>query len=247
MKKARVTLKPGTKQEVTATNRFESVYSLDRTGSEVEQRILKMLAGMCLPDSVDMGYLIDLSHEPLTKALETHINSCNKCKDRYNLLKERRLNKMELDLDIPGIVEKDKDHMISDETLTLILKSTSEYLELVEHTGIVVPDVPGQGIGTYNKERKDTVIVRKDLPSCDLAVHVAVSGEFSASHGEARLFAMKPNLKEYIGNLNVSLTGEGLATQRSTDEHGRAKFPDMKQGKYEIWSGDKLLARIIIK
>ena len=248
MKRSEMISKPEKKKKPRSKGRFDRIYLPDLIEVKTEQKILNLLAGKkCLPDNVDIGYLMGLSHGPLTNALQTHIRSCEKCMARYKLWQERCGEKKALNLDIPGLGEEDNDYMISDEALTLILQSTDDYLKLLEHSGEIVSDLPGRTRGAFGKKSEETVIVKKDLPSYDLSVHVAMSGKFSAAHGEARLFAMKPDLKEYIENLNVSLTGEGSSTQRNTDKLGRVKFPGMKQGKYEIWSGDKLIARITIK
>lgn len=207
----------------------------------------RLAASECLPHDV-LAYLVNIGDQKLLEALGSHADGCGKCRNRLQELKKGLEQKGSLDLDIPGIVQQDK-FEIGEDALTMIVKANKDFLKLLKHTGEQVSHIPGI-FGNINMKDVPgkTVIVRKDMPSYDLSVHVAMSGTENTTRYEARFCAMKPDIGQYIKDLNVSLTAQdGGAVKRRTDERGCAEFDGMKKGRYEIWSGDKLIASIIIK
>ena len=214
----------------------------------LKEKMVKRLSGKkCPPDHV-LAYVINLGYQPFIDALGTHTRGCANCRTREEELRKGLAHKGSLDIAIPSAPQRDKAG-ISEDIITMIVKATRDYLELTKHTGEQVFNIPGivGSIETKGAHGK-TVIVRKDMPSHDLSVHLAMTGTANSTRYEARFCAMKPDIGEYIKNLNVSLTGEsGDIVKRKTDDKGCVEFGDMKKGKYEIWSGDKLIASIVIE
>lgn len=207
----------------------------------------RLAASECLPPGV-LAYLVNIGDQKLLEALGLHAKGCGICGKRLQELEKGLEQKGSLDLNIPGTAQQGN-FEIGEDVLTMIVKANRDFLELLKHTGEEVSHIPGLFGNVDMKEGPGkTVIVRKDMPSYDLSVHLAMSGTSNTARYEARFCAMKPDIGKYIKDLNVSLMGErGDAIKRSTDEKGCVEFEGIKKGKYEIWSGDKLIASIVIK
>jgi hypothetical protein len=212
----------------------------------IEERLLDELSGKKCPPTAVLAYVMDLQDKTLLDALEKHTMQCEQCKKRLSDLQTVQAKGISLDLDIPR--RNSNKYELNSEALQMVVRQAKTYLEIVNHTGTQTSNMPKR-ISAYVQSGTENpmVVVKKDMPSYGLSIHVAMSGKFNEAQGEARFCAMKADVEKYIKGMKISLAGEDNSVDKRTDKNGCADFGGMKKGKYELWSGDKLIASIKIK
>ncbi len=203
----------------------------------------RIASSQCLPREV-LAYLVNAGDEKALRDIKSHADNCNECAEAIRTFEKAAGQRDTLDLDIPGSqgnVYRDDENI-----LNMVLRAKDEKLQLIDHTGELVSEIPG--FERQVNEKTTEIIVRKDIPSHNLSIHVAMSGVSGAASYEARFCAMKPDIQECIKHLDVSLIKQGKdVAKKLTNEKGCAEFKDMKKGNYEIRAGNSLIASITIK
>ena len=229
-------------------NLLEKLFE-ERIVSESKGAWVSQSSNRCLSRALLLAYSSSCLNGEQAKAVESHLETCNKCLRNLIALQSAAAATLDLDLDLsdmaPAAPSMDKPRI---GMFDLVLKVKNDMLELLRHTGEVLSAAPGLAVVRGSaKPTSNSIVVREDFDHIDLSLEIAVPKDFTQKQSSMRISLMNKSNERFLPGTKVSLVGPKSNWEGTTDEEGIVEFSGITVGRYQMVCEGETIASITIE